>query len=864
MNYWAELGETLRSNGYTVVPIHAPDSDKKGAGKRPIGKDWESTVNTKDQIARWSKKFPKNGIGILTAKTPAVDIDVYDREASDHMAAFLEEKFGELPCRVGRAPKSLYLFRTDEPFSKVKSGVWEDDFGEKHAVEILATGQQFVAYGIHPDTMKPYEWIGEESPLNNDANIDLVEINLDSAREIAAEFDRYAEEQGWERKKRPMNGAPASTKSDAFDDDDDWAQFADVRKWERSYEELRDLVMKYPNPENYESYITVLAALQISCHDQDEAKDIAESWARQADNFDESDFEYKWSQGFRHESTTLVSLGSIIKTVRDIEEEEAVAKVEDFQAGFSGASSVVEWEAWAKDFRKLRIFDLNRKVITDIARKAYKRLADSNLTPKEIKQFLGFEYGASDMPSWLSDIVWVHSRKSFYNRFTGVLMDKGSFDAEFGRYLPESFSHMNANKFATDVCKIPVVDEMTYWPEKHGAMPGNTWHDGEGILGPDFFKKGNSLWLNTFSPDSIPREAAKLTGADDKAIDMIEELFDKLFHDGKDRKYVMDWLSWVVQNPTKRINYSLLIQGAQGTGKSTIGDIMRAVLGFENVSVVSNSVANGRFSSWAEGDILKLFEEVYDKGDRYGMLNRQKELITNDVLMVEGKGENARLVHNTSSKLMFTNFMNAVPLDDGQRRYLVISARASNKSEMSDVYGKPEERDRFFAKVHHAIKNHAPAIRKWFLDHEISSDFNHKGHAPTDTHGFEMMRAASDDGVADYVEDVIRKDKTVNVCKNFIFSPAMRTIFEDIEDMDTPKTSYLKHLLTDLGYVSVGLFSMEGVKGHLYIRKSLRRAFEGGGKFDSDWVRTEMKRRNNDLKKSGSWADSQDNEWGDD
>lgn len=862
MNYWAEHGEILRSNGYTIIPIYAPDSDKKGAGKRPIGKDWGKTKNTKEQVASWAKKYTNNGIGIVTDKTPAVDIDVYDKEASDHMANWVINKFGTVPRRIGRAPKQLFLFRTDEPFSKVKSGVWEDDFGQQHAVEILASGQQFVAYGIHPDTNKPYEWVGDESPLNNVAELDLVDIDLDGARAIADEFDRYAEEQGWERKKPPMNGTPAS--GNAFDDDDDWATFADVRKWERSYEELRDLVMKYPNPENYENYITVLAALQISCHDQDEAKDIAESWARQASNFDEGDFEYKWSQGFRHESTSLVSLGSIIKTVREIEEEEAVSKVDDFREGFQGCSTVAEWDAWASDFRKLRVFDLNRKVITDIARKAYRRLTESSLTPKETKQYLGFEYGAADTPSWLSDIVWVHSRKGFYNRFTGVLMDKGSFDAEFGRYLPEAYSHMNANKFATDICKIPVVDEMTYWPEKHGAMEGNTWHDGEGILGPDFFKKGNSLWLNTFSPDSIPKAADKYTPADDKAIEMIESLFDKLFHEGKDRRYVMDWLAWVVQNPTKRINYSLLIQGAQGTGKSTVGDIMRAVLGFENVSVVSNSVANGRFSSWAEGDILKLFEEVYDKGDRYGMLNRQKELITNDVLMVEGKGENARLVHNTSSKLMFTNFMNAVPLDDGQRRYLVISARASNKSEMADVYGTPAERDRFFAKVHHAIKHHAPAIRKWFLDYEISPDFNHKGHAPTDTYGFEMMRAATDDGVLDYVESVINKDETVNLCRNFIFSPALRSIFEDIEDMDLPKTSYLKHMLTDLGYVSVGLFSFEGVKGHLYIRKSLRRAFEGAGKFDSDWVRTEMKRRNNELKKKGVGVDSPEDVWGDD
>ncbi|EBI5392106.1 hypothetical protein DRC10_23715, partial [Salmonella enterica] len=169
MNYWQEYGETLWGNGYTVVPIYAPDADKKGAGKRPIGKDWERTINDKEQIQRWAERYTKNGIGILTKYTPAVDIDVYDEDAVAHMADWVLENVGRAPCRIGRAPKKLFLFRTESPFSKVKSGVWEDDFGQRHAVEILADGQQFVAYGIHPDTNRDYYWLDDENPLNNAA-----------------------------------------------------------------------------------------------------------------------------------------------------------------------------------------------------------------------------------------------------------------------------------------------------------------------------------------------------------------------------------------------------------------------------------------------------------------------------------------------------------------------------------------------------------------------------------------------------------------------------------------------------------------------------------------------------------------------
>ncbi len=846
MNYWQEYGETLWGNGYTIVPIYAPDADKKGAGKRPIGEDWERTINDKEQIQRWAKRYTNNGIGILTKYTPAVDIDVYDEDAVAHMADWIAENVGAAPCRIGREPKKLYLYRTENPFAKVKSGVWEDDFGQRHAVEILADGQQFVAYGIHPDTKRDYYWIDGENPLNNAADLDLEEISLDTAREIAAEFDRYAKDLGWTMVKRPMNGYESIGSAD----DDDWAALSDVKKWDGTYDELRDIVLKYPNPEDYENYITVLAALQISCRDQDEAKAIAREWAMQAHNFDEGDFEYKWDKGFAHNSTRLITLGTIIKEVQDIEKAEQEERAIEYREAFAECTEANDWNAWAESFKKAQIFGLTRKAIVQIAAESYRRINNFRLTAGDKRELLGFDYGSKETPQWLKNFVFSKANDSFIEKTTGDYITKGAFDVAFAKkcvFEEESFKPVH---YASVVRPVPIVWDAMYYPAMHGDMPESVWKPKEGVLGPEFFidERGRT-WLNSFDPESIPEAATDLSPYDKKALEIIKDFFIVLFPNEKERRYVIDWMAWVIQHPTKRINYSLLIRGAHGSGKTTLGIIMSRMLGPSNVGYVSNTVMNGRFSDWAEGHILKIVEEIYDKGDRYSAVERQKEFITNDRFQIEPKGRKPKEVVNTSSKMMFTNHFNALPLDENQRRYLVVSTQAENHLDMERVYGSKTERARFFKNVYRAIENHAPAIKKWFLDWEIGKEFDAKGHAPQDTEAFAVMADASDDGVEGAIAQMLRDGTTPGVHRDVIFVPSLKNAFLEMTDVEMPKTNRLKNMLMELGFKPGGVVKFGGESGRVYVRKRVKGAFDDAGKLNSSWVQTTLKRHDADVEK---------------
>ena len=63
---------------------------------------------------------------------------------------------GPAPVRIGRAPKSLLVYRTAEPFARV-AAILHGPEGVKHLVEVLGKGRQFLVHGQHPGGFA-YTW----------------------------------------------------------------------------------------------------------------------------------------------------------------------------------------------------------------------------------------------------------------------------------------------------------------------------------------------------------------------------------------------------------------------------------------------------------------------------------------------------------------------------------------------------------------------------------------------------------------------------------------------------------------------------------------------------------------------------------
>lgn len=128
----------------------------KGRGGTWHGLDWISYTADEEDHHRWQRMGA--GIGIKTGDgLIAIDADTLDEEHAAKIRDIIRRFVDTPPIRVGRYPKALYLARVSEPYryTRVEFG---GEPGKPERVEILSDGRQFVAYGIHPATLKPYHW----------------------------------------------------------------------------------------------------------------------------------------------------------------------------------------------------------------------------------------------------------------------------------------------------------------------------------------------------------------------------------------------------------------------------------------------------------------------------------------------------------------------------------------------------------------------------------------------------------------------------------------------------------------------------------------------------------------------------------
>jgi len=178
---FSEVAAALHGAGYSPLPI------KRGDKRPSCGDGWQHYAFDADDIERYAN----DGCGVLCGTLAAVDIDVYEPELAAAIERMVYEVCGvdvPVPRRIGQPPKVLIPFRVGGgEFAKMQTKKYKlrsvPDAPKESGVEILARGQQFVAYAVHPDTHEPYEWNGGGDLLRVPVGL-LPELTQAQAQEI--------------------------------------------------------------------------------------------------------------------------------------------------------------------------------------------------------------------------------------------------------------------------------------------------------------------------------------------------------------------------------------------------------------------------------------------------------------------------------------------------------------------------------------------------------------------------------------------------------------------------------------------------------------------------------------------------------
>lgn len=792
--YLASHGRLLLDAGYPIIPIRR--------GKKHPGFDgWEKTKATAETLKRWlAHDHADSGVGILAATVPGVDLDIYDEDLALQMERFVISLVDLAPVRVGQAPKRLLMFRTDLPFAKVTSRIFIDHAGNHCRVEILGEGQQFVAFHIHPDTGRPYQWLHGDGPHVTPYD-ELPELNVEQAREIVAEFERLAEEAGWEQKRSAgllANGkGKLPTKALTVDHDDPFA--ADAQKVDIAEEELHAKLLLVPGAEDYDTWFQIGMSLYHQYDGGERGLELWDEWSSTADNYDRDALDEKWPTfDISAKGRAPVTARLILKLAKAEAERVAVEVVGDIQVRMKAAETVPELKEVAADAKKAEIDKATRDMLTGLLREKFKALTGQSLAIKTARDMLRFENpAAKETPRWLQDWVYMKGDDCFFHLTTRELISQTAFNTAHSRFMMTKADALEGRAnpeqlpahVAMNLHQIPVVSTRRY-------MPGVE----------ELFTLDGVKYANLYNESCVPEAPEKLTKADRQNVEIVKQHFDHLFALERDRELLADWMAYVVQNPGRRINWAVLIQGTEGDGKTFFSQLMGAMLGPQNIVIIDPKSLEGEFNGFAEGHQFGFVEEVRLHGhNRYDVLNRVKPLITNNAIPIRRMRTDTYMIPNMTSYMLATNYRDALPLNDNDSRYFVLFSRFQTRVALQ-AFNRTAPN--YYAKLYAAIQESPGAIRGWFLDRQFGSEFDPEKRAPwSNAKTYMAMMAKTEEQQA--IEDVLAMSGRGDLCK--LLLSATDLIDEMVSmDVEIPRTKTVNRILSDMGFTYLGRVFVEG------------------------------------------------------
>ncbi len=155
-NFMALYGARLADNCWPAIPIEPGEKHPAtfSWGQWTPADAWQerfAAPPTDADLAEWVE-WPGCGVGICCGYIVGVDIDITEPAAALAAENTARRMLGDTPLvRIGNYPKRMLVYKADAPFPSF-NGV---------DIQILAAGRQFVAFGIHPNTRKPYEWLAD-------------------------------------------------------------------------------------------------------------------------------------------------------------------------------------------------------------------------------------------------------------------------------------------------------------------------------------------------------------------------------------------------------------------------------------------------------------------------------------------------------------------------------------------------------------------------------------------------------------------------------------------------------------------------------------------------------------------------------
>ena len=524
---------------------------------------------------------------------------------------------------------------------------------------------------------------------------------------------------------------------------------------------------------------------------------------RSPDNYDEKANRRRWESFSRKQLSNPVTFASVISMAGGGKaKSEIVAK--QTTKSLNEAETIDDIREQMERIANIKLNNLDMDITLKAIQSKYTELTGNKPSIPAIKKEIRALRGDDRTGDYVEDYVFMTATGEYMNRETKAVCGPRSFDVANNRNTPVNSEgeKQPATLFCNDV--IEVVENSMYFPSAD-----------------ELFNHNGLDYINTYR---APRIKLVEVGKTD-AVDRVTNHLKHLLPNDRERNIVLDYLAYNVQNAGVKMNWSIVLQGVQGDGKSLLAEMMQHVMGFNNVRIMNVQTLESSFTGWATGQCMTFIEELkLDNFKKYEVLNNLKPYISNPVVEEHKKGRDPRSVINTTNYFALTNFKDAIPIDANDRRYCILFSKWQKKEELQKFMDKNPD---YYSSLYEVVRNNIGELRNWLLSHDISSEFLTYKRAP-DTDAKRMMTELSKSQTQVSLEDALEEFYTQIDCGEGEIDITMlgklikdASVFDDKWE-DFPKTGALKNALLNLGYEAVGRkrtkFSEGDNKNYVYSR----------------------------------------------
>lgn len=586
-------------------------------------------------------------------------------------------------------------------------------------------------------------------------------------------------------------------------------------------EDLREPLFKIDPDVDYKLWTEIASSLRHQFRTEEQAEEafhLFDDWSRTGSKFCEGDTEAKW-KSFRPDprGKRPITIRSLFKYAMDAgwQSNRLVAKV---RLGFE------EWLAECTD-RDLLIHEGPERIasmpfrtsLTDkeAAGKLQARLKalKSSLNVADIMKEVSRERVTKireeddgNLPWWLRPWCYVTTIDKWYNTTNGELLSPEAFNRTYSEHMmgPEDAKSGRPSvlpcDFALNIkCElVKKVGGVIYDPRWQGQEP--------------FFEKDGRTYVNAYLASSIPAMDERGSA---KVGKIIRLHLKKLIREKAYREILLDWLCYVVQNPGRKIRWVPVIQSAQGAGKSIILWILGAAIGKGNVKLVNPGTMASNFNDWGFGAQVIGLEEIRVQGkSRSEVMNKLKDITANDYATLNAKHKDAVTVENVANFIAFTNYHDALYLEEDDRRYFVIKSAIQSKSQKQQLEGTMVGDMKYFECLSALLKL-GGAVRHYFMHRTISADFNPDGDAPDTVYRRQMIEE-SKNPLQLQIEDLIRGGEHPLIAHDVILLSDLELRTQALSRSNHSPS----HFLYQLGYVpwnEGGKIALNGHKSPVWV-----------------------------------------------